>query len=41
VFPEISANKYMIWIRYATQDGELKPQPVARDVPFSMSLCSI
>lgn len=41
VFPEISANKYMIWIRYATQEGELKPQPVTRDVPFSMSLCSI
>lgn len=40
VFPEISANKYMIWIRFSTQDGELKPQPVARDVPFQLSLCS-
>jgi cell division protein ZapD len=40
VFPEISANKYMIWIRFSTQDGELKPQQVSRDVPFRMSLCS-
>lgn len=40
VFPEISANKYMIWIRFSTQDGELKPQQVSRDVPFQMSLCS-
>jgi len=39
VFPEISANKYMIWIRFSTQDGELKPQQVIRDVPFQMSLC--
>jgi cell division protein ZapD len=38
VFPEISANKYMIWIRFSTQDGELKPQQVARDVRFEMSL---
>ncbi len=39
VFPEISANKHMIWIRFATQDGELKPDPVSRDVSFDMSLC--
>ncbi|QYJ22115.1 cell division protein ZapD [Achromobacter sp. ES-001] len=40
VFPEISANKYMIWIRFSTQDGEFKPQQVARDVAFQMTLCS-
>ncbi|AUT45838.1 cell division protein ZapD [Achromobacter sp. AONIH1] len=40
VFPEISANKYMIWIRFSTQDGDFKPQPVARDVPFQMTLCN-
>ncbi len=40
LFPEISANKYMIWIRFSTQDGELKPQQVGRDVPFVLSLCS-
>ena len=41
VFPEISANKYMVWIRFSTQDGELKPQPVSRDVSFQMSLCTV
>ena len=40
-FPEISANKYMVWIRFASQDGELKPQPVVRDVPFKMALCAL
>jgi len=40
-FPEISANKYMVWIRFASQDGEFKPQPVSRDVPFKMALCSL
>ena len=40
LFPEISANKYMIWIRFSTQDGELKPQQVSREVPFVLSLCS-
>lgn len=41
VFPEISANKYMVWIRFSTHDGELKPQPVSRNVSFDMSLCAI
>lgn len=40
VFPEISANKYMIWIRFSTQDGEFKPQQVARSIPFQMTLCN-
>ena len=40
VFPEISANKYMIWIRFSIQDGETKPQQVTRDIPFRLSLSS-
>jgi len=40
-FPEISANKYMVWIRFSTQDGEFKPQQVARDIPFQMTLCAV
>ena len=40
-FPEISANKYMVWIRFASQDGEQKPQAVARDIPFKMTLCAL
>ena len=38
--PEISANKYMLWIRFTTQDRDLKPRSVDRDVPFELSLCA-
>ncbi|MBU4612349.1 cell division protein ZapD [Achromobacter sp. GG226] len=41
LFPEISANKYSISIRFATlEDGQSKPQPVTYDVPFRMVLCT-
>ncbi len=38
--PEISANKYMLWIRFVAADRDLKPKPVDRDVPFELSLCA-
>jgi len=38
--PEISANKYMLWIRFTTQDGEPKPRSVDRDIPFELGLCA-
>jgi len=41
IFPEMSANKYVIWVRFATQDCELKPQPVTSDVSFKLSRCNI
>lgn len=41
VFPEMSANKYVIWIRFAAQDCDLKPQPVTRDVPFKLARCNV
>lgn len=41
VFPEISANKYMVWIRYSAQDGEQRPHAVTRDVAFKMTLCAL
>jgi len=41
VFPEISANKYMVWIRYSSQDGEQRPQAVTHDVSFKMTLCAL
>jgi cell division protein ZapD len=41
VFPEISANKYMVWIRYSTQDGEHRPHAVTHDVNFKMTLCAL
>ena len=41
VFPEMSANKYVIWVRFSMQDNELKPQPVSQDIPFSLARCNI
>lgn len=41
VFPEMSANKYVIWIRFSSQDSELKPQPVNRDIPFRLARCAV
>lgn len=41
VFPEMSANKYVIWVRFAAQDAELKPQPIVSDVPFKLARCTI
>ncbi len=41
VFPEMSANKYVIWVRFAKQDSELKPQPVTADVPFKLARCNV
>jgi cell division protein ZapD len=38
--PEISANKYMLWIRFTSQDGDMKPKAFEGDVPFELSLCS-
>lgn len=38
--PEISANKYMLWIRIMSQDGDLKPKPYEGDVSFDLTLCN-
>jgi cell division protein ZapD len=38
--PEISANKYMLWVRFTTQDGDLKPKSLEVDVPFELTLCN-
>lgn len=40
VIPEISANKYMLWVRFTTQDGDQKPRPYEDDVPFALTLCN-
>ncbi len=40
VFPEVSANKYMVSARFFSQGGDLKPQAVSRDVPFQLTLCN-
>lgn len=41
MFPEMSANKYVIWVRFAKQDNELKPQPVTQDIPFQLARCNV
>lgn len=38
--PEISANKYMLWVRFTSQDGNLKPKAFDGDVPFELTLCN-
>ena len=38
--PEISANKYMLWVRFMSQDGTLKPRAVESEVPFELTLCN-
>ena len=38
--PEISANKYVLWIRFTSQGGDLKPKAFDVDVPFELTLCN-
>ena len=38
--PEISANKYMLWVRFTIQDGDMKPKPLEIDIPFQLTLCN-
>ncbi|GGY50289.1 cell division protein ZapD [Pseudoduganella sp. SL102] len=38
--PEISANKYMLWVRFTSQGGDCKPKPLEDDVPFELTLCN-
>ena len=40
VIPEISANKYMLWVRFTSQDGDMKPRSFENDVPFELTLCN-
>ncbi len=40
--PEVSANKYMIWIRFSKPDEEHKLHPVRHtDIPFNLELCTL
>lgn len=41
VIPEASANKYMLWVRFTVQDGDMRPRAVDIDVPFQLTLCSL
>jgi cell division protein ZapD len=39
--PEISANRYMLWIRFTAPDGDLRPRATDRDVGFDLALCAL
>jgi cell division protein ZapD len=40
VFPEVSANKYMVSVRFSEPGADMKPQSVSLDVPFYLTLCN-
>ncbi len=40
LIPEISANKYMLWIRFFRQSIESKGKSFDSDVPFDLVLCN-
>jgi cell division protein ZapD len=39
--PEISANKYLLWVRFMTQDGDLRPRPFEGEVQFELAFCNL
>lgn len=41
VFPEMSANKYVILVRFAQMDGEHKPLTIKQNIPFQLARCNI
>lgn len=40
VIPEVSANKYMLWIRFSSPDENHKLHPFKGNVPFTLGLCT-
>lgn len=38
--PEMSANQYLMWLRFTRQEGAAKPKPIDRDVAFTIELCN-
>jgi cell division protein ZapD len=41
LFSEISANKYLLSIRFLKVDKDKKPQIINQDVPFRLTLCQL
>jgi cell division protein ZapD len=39
VFSEISANKYLLSIRFLKSERDKKPHPILEDIPFKLTLC--
>ena len=41
LIPEISANKYMLWVRFTQADEEMRTTPAQGDLPFELTLCNL
>jgi cell division protein ZapD len=41
LFSEISANKYLLSVRFLKTDRDRKAQPIHTDVPFKLTLCQL
>ena len=41
LFAEISANKYLLSIRFMKSDRDRKPQVISEDIPFRLTLCQL
>ncbi|MGH1358749.1 MAG: cell division protein ZapD [Burkholderiaceae bacterium] len=39
--PDISANKYLLWIRFNAMDRHNRPEAINQPVPFQLNLCSL
>jgi cell division protein ZapD len=39
--PEISANKYVLNIRFMLPETQLRPRPLERDMPFELTFCGL
>lgn len=38
--PELSANRHMLWLRFTSQGGDLRPRAFEGNVAFEMTLCN-
>lgn len=38
--PEISANKYLLWIRFTSQEADMRPKAFDGNVDFELALCN-
>jgi cell division protein ZapD len=39
--PEISASKYVVWVRMMQRSTEFRSNPLERDVPLKIALCAL
>jgi len=39
--PEISANKYLLWIRFTMRDRDERPRPADSNIDFELGLCNL